>query len=54
MYVFLKDFRRYINEKFPYALEYYYKVGEIVGDSTIRQKDAKFWSTPALELVKKE
>ncbi|EDW11096.1 protein CEBPZOS [Drosophila mojavensis] len=42
-----RDFRRYINEKYPYALEYYYKIGEIVGDIKARETDAKYWRSTA-------
>lgn len=49
----LKDFRRYINEKYPFALDYYYKIGELVGDSTARQKDSISWSSQAVEFAKK-
>ncbi|XP_034472371.1 protein CEBPZOS [Drosophila innubila] len=49
-----QDFRRYINEEYPFALEYYYKIGEIVGDSTIRQTDAINWSSQAAQFNKRE
>ncbi|TDG53538.1 hypothetical protein AWZ03_000353 [Drosophila navojoa] len=48
-----QDFRRYINENYPYALDYYYKIGEIVGDSKARETDANFWRSSA-ERFKKE
>ncbi|KAH8263749.1 hypothetical protein KR044_013369 [Drosophila immigrans] len=43
------EFRQYINENYPFALDYYYKIGEIVGDSNIRQTDASYWSSQAAQ-----
>ncbi|KAH8376823.1 hypothetical protein KR093_001473 [Drosophila rubida] len=44
-----QEFRQYINENYPFALDYYYKIGEIVGDSNIRQTDANYWSSQAAQ-----
>ncbi|EDW03855.1 protein CEBPZOS [Drosophila grimshawi] len=49
-----QDFRRYVNEKYPYALEYYYKIGELVGDNTVRETDANYWSSTAAQFGKKQ
>lgn len=38
------EFRQHINENYPFLLDYYYKIGEIVGDSKARQTDANYWS----------
>lgn len=40
----LLEFRQHIHENYPFVLDYYYKIGEIVGDSTVRQADASYWS----------
>ncbi|XP_016973125.1 protein CEBPZOS [Drosophila rhopaloa] len=39
-----REFRQHIHENYPFVLDYYYKIGEIVGDSSIRQTDASYWS----------
>uniref|UniRef100_A0A1L8DD85 Uncharacterized protein n=1 Tax=Nyssomyia neivai TaxID=330878 RepID=A0A1L8DD85_9DIPT len=39
------DFRKYIHENFPFALEGYYKVGELLGKGAeIRQLDISQWN----------
>ncbi|EDW28886.1 GL19413 [Drosophila persimilis] len=38
-------FRQHIHENYPFVLDYYYKIGEIVGDNKARQSDASYWST---------
>ncbi|XP_017477429.1 PREDICTED: uncharacterized protein LOC108367346 [Rhagoletis zephyria] len=38
-----REFRQYINENFPLALDYFYKVGEVLGNSNQRQIDAAVW-----------
>lgn len=38
------EFRQHIHENYPFVLDYYYKIGEIVGDSKVRQTDANYWS----------
>jgi len=43
-YPFFPEFRQHIHENYPFVLDYYYKIGEIVGDSTVRQADASYWS----------
>lgn len=38
-----REFRHYINENFPFALDYFYKVGEVLGNSNLRQLDSVVW-----------
>ncbi|KAH8255427.1 hypothetical protein KR038_002897 [Drosophila bunnanda] len=38
------EFRQHIHENYPFVLDYYYKIGELVGDSKVRQTDAIYWS----------
>lgn len=38
-----REFRRYVNENYPFVLDYYYKVGEVIGNSNLRQIDAARW-----------
>ncbi|ALC39369.1 CG42371, partial [Drosophila busckii] len=45
-----RDFRRYINEKYPFALEYYYQIGELIGDNKARQIDASYWTVPTPQI----
>ncbi|XP_068151898.1 protein CEBPZOS [Drosophila tropicalis] len=40
-----REFRQHINENYPFVLDYYYKIGEIVGDSRARQADATYWNS---------
>ncbi|XP_054743226.1 protein CEBPZOS [Anastrepha obliqua] len=38
-----REFRHYINENFPFVLDYYYKAGEVLGNSNLRQIDSAVW-----------
>jgi len=38
-----RDFRNTVHHKFPVILEAYYKIGETLGDSNIRQIDYEYW-----------
>ncbi|XP_067624667.1 uncharacterized protein [Eurosta solidaginis] len=39
-----REFRHYIHENFPFALNYFYKVGEFLGDSKQREIDSAIWA----------
>lgn len=39
-----RDFRQYMNENFPYVLNYYYKIGEVLGNSHLRGIDSAIWT----------
>lgn len=38
-----REFRQHINDNYPFVLDYYYKIGEIVGNSNLREIDATVW-----------
>ncbi|XP_065158191.1 uncharacterized protein [Atheta coriaria] len=38
-----RDFRLYIRDNYPSILDLYYKVGETLGDSNLRQQDNNIW-----------
>lgn len=38
-----REFRQYINENCPFLLDYYYKFGEFLGNSKLREVDATIW-----------
>ncbi|XP_023306691.2 protein CEBPZOS [Lucilia cuprina] len=40
-----REFRQYINKNFPFVLDYYYKVGEFLGNSNLREIDSTIWRT---------
>ncbi|XP_055836668.1 protein CEBPZOS-like isoform X1 [Episyrphus balteatus] len=42
-----RDFRQYMNTNFPFVLDYYYKIGETLGDSNIRSIDSTYWRAEA-------
>lgn len=42
-FFFFSEFRQYINDNFPFVLDYYYKVGEVIGNSNLREIDATIW-----------
>lgn len=39
-----QEFRGYMNAQFPFVLDYYYKLGEFIGNSKVRQIDAAVWN----------
>ncbi|XP_037958203.1 protein CEBPZOS [Teleopsis dalmanni] len=45
-----RDFRYYINENFPFALDYFYKLGEFLGESNLRQIDSSVWKSETKKL----
>lgn len=42
-----REFRLYVNENFPFALDYYYKIGETFGNNNQRQIDSTYWRAQA-------
>lgn len=38
-----REFRNTIRHKYPFVLDYYYKFGEVLGDSKARQLDYDYW-----------
>jgi len=38
-----RDFRNTVRQKFPFILETYYRIGETIGDSNIREIDNEYW-----------
>ncbi|XP_075154121.1 protein CEBPZOS [Haematobia irritans] len=40
-----REFRQYVNQNYPFVLDYYYKLGEVLGNSNLREIDSTIWRT---------